>query len=184
MIRTADTIEEAKAKESVQPATDSPTSSARDLAAEMVDVIKDAAKDMAKEASRARRLANLVAPWPKGVSGNPKGRRKNDLAKEIAEAVFEENREAIYEAMVKPLLQGNAYAYSVLADRAFGKLKELKEVTYIHEDTPDAELGKRIEQLERDLGLARAIDDAGRVGIAAAGTEPTNGKAKVADVLS
>ena len=48
----------------------------------------------------------------------------------------------------------------------------------------DNDLANRVAELERDLGLAAEIDHAGRVGIAAAGAGPTNGKAKVADVLS
>lgn len=67
---------------------------------------------------------NLVAPWPKGVSGNPGGRPKNDIAAEIARAVFSENEEAIYRAMAKALLKGNFYGFDVVANRAFGKLKE------------------------------------------------------------
>lgn len=48
----------------------------------------------------------------------------------------------------------------------------------------DSNLTDRIAELERDLGLARAIDEAGRIGIAAAGASKTNGKAKTSDVLS
>lgn len=50
--------------------------------------------------------------------------------------------------------------------------------------TDDASLKERIAQLERDLGLARAIDEAGRIGIAQAGVESTNGHAKDTPVLS
>jgi hypothetical protein len=121
---------------------------------------------------------NLVAPWPKGVSGNPGGRPKNDLAKEIAAAVFAENKEEIYKRMTKALFKGNAYAFDILAQRAFGKLKETKEVTHFYQDTADADLEQRIADLERDLGLARAIDEAGRTGISQAGAKATNGHAK------
>lgn len=47
----------------------------------------------------------------------------------------------------------------------------------------DPNLNERIAELERDLGLAKAIDDAGRIGIAKAGASKKNGAAKVADVL-
>lgn len=70
---------------------------------------------------------NLVAPWPKGVSGNPGGRPKNDIAAEIARAVFSENKEAIYDAMASAILKGNAYSFDVVANRGFGKLKEKVE---------------------------------------------------------
>lgn len=166
-MKTANSIEATKSAvtTSVQPAT-------------------TAAEKHKKESAKARSLANLVAPWPKGVSGNPAGRRKNDLAKEIAQAIFSQNEEAIYKAMVRPLLEGNAYAYGVLADRAFGKLKETKEITHIHEDIEDADLAKRVSELEHDLGLAEAIDDAGRVGIAKARAAKANGSAKDTPVLS
>ncbi len=47
----------------------------------------------------------------------------------------------------------------------------------------DGDLNTRIAELERELGLAAAIDEAGRVGIAQAGTEKTNGHAQTTDVL-
>lgn len=136
-----------------------------------------APKDAPKPKKRGN-PQNLVAPWPKGVSGNPGGRAKNDLAAEVARAVFSENKEAIYKAMSKAVLKGNAYSFDVVACRAFGKLKETKEVTHIYQDTPDGELSQRIADLERDLGLAREIDEAGRAGLAAAGAKAANGHAK------
>jgi hypothetical protein len=85
----------------------------------------------------AGRVQNLK-PFPKGVSGNPGGRPKNDLAKQIAQAVFEQNEEAIYIAMTKALLKGNAYTFKELAERAFGKLTNRMEIT------DDAELLRRL----------------------------------------
>lgn len=49
--------------------------------------------------------------------------------------------------------------------------------------TDDNDLATRVAELERDLGLEAAIDDAGRVGIAAAGTDQTNGAAKDSELL-
>lgn len=74
--------------------------------------------------------ATRIAPWKwqKGQSGNPGGRPKDDVAKQIAQAVFEQNPEAIYAAMSKALTKGNAYVFKELAERAFGKLKETHEV--------------------------------------------------------
>lgn len=71
-------------------------------------------------------LKNLI-PYVPGQSGNPSGRVKNDIAAEIARAIFENDSEAIYKAFAKGLRSGNAYAFSVLADRGFGKLKEKVE---------------------------------------------------------
>ena len=75
----------------------------------------------------AGRIQNLK-PWPKGVSANPGGRPKRDLASEIAQAVFESNPNAIYEAMLKALKTGNPRFFVALADRAYGKVKEQVEV--------------------------------------------------------
>jgi|SRR6185437_6329023 len=80
-----------------------------------------------KETPKKRGRVENLKPWKPGQSGNPGGRPKNDLAKEIAQAVFEQNGPAIYQAMGAALLKGNAYAFDVIACRAFGKLKEKVE---------------------------------------------------------
>lgn len=116
-----------------------------------------------------RSLANLVAPWKPGQSGNPGGRPKNDMAQEIAQAVFSQNPELIYKAFTKALHKGSAFAFQVLSDRAYGKLKETKEVTHRYEDVPDADLQQRVDALMRDLGLAQQVDDAAATAGAAAG---------------
>ena len=67
------------------------------------------------------RLQNLK-PWPKGVSGNPAGRPRRDLSAELARAVFEQNPELIYRAMLRALKKGNARTFAILADRAYGKV--------------------------------------------------------------
>jgi hypothetical protein len=71
-------------------------------------------------------LKNLK-PYVPGQSGNPGGKPKVDHAQAIARAIFENDSEAIYQAFAKALRSGNAYSFSVLADRAFGKLKEKVE---------------------------------------------------------
>jgi hypothetical protein len=115
-------------------------------------------------------LANLAPyKYPKGVTGNPGGKNQHDIAQLIAQAVFENNQAEAYAAFSKAIRTGNAYVFKELAERAYGKLKESKEVTHIHQDVADADLDKRIADLERDLGLARAIDEAGVSGIAQAG---------------
>lgn len=72
---------------------------------------------------------NLAIPWKPGQSGNPGGKNQHDAAKEIAQAVFSENPELIYEAMVKALSKGNGYVFQVLADRGYGKLKDKVEIS-------------------------------------------------------
>ena len=103
-----------------------------------------------------------LRPWPKGVSGNPGGRPKQDVAAEIAKAVFSENKEQIYKAMGKALLKGNAYTFKELAERAFGKLVEKHETKHIYEEIPDADLDRRCRELLADLGIAGQIDEIGR----------------------
>ena len=145
------------------------------------------ANDSANEkplTGREKRLKNLVAPWPKGVSGNPGGKPKQDIAAEIARAVMSENKEAIYKAMAKSLLKGNAYSFDVIACRGYGKLKETKEYTHIYQEVPDADLQKRIDGLIADLGLAAQIDALGGVEGAESRAVKTNGHAKNSDVLS
>ena len=67
--------------------------------------------------------------WKPGQSGNPGGRPKRDMAAEIAQAIFEENPEAIYRAMLKALKRGNPKVFAVLAERGFGRLKETIELS-------------------------------------------------------
>ena len=75
----------------------------------------------------AGRIEN-VKPWPKGVSGNSKGRPKCDISSEIARAVFENNAEAIYRAMACRLIKGDVRAFKILAERAYGKVKKHVEL--------------------------------------------------------
>lgn len=81
----------------------------------------------AKRAMHPNSIANLK-PWKPGQSGHPGGRVKNDVAAEIARAIFINNPEAIYNAMAKAILNGNAYSFDVVANRGFGKLTEKVEV--------------------------------------------------------
>jgi hypothetical protein len=68
-------------------------------------------------------LANLK-PFQPGQSGNPGGRPKRDVASEIAAAIFEQNAEAIGKAYLKLLKRGSLGAFSLLSDRAFGKVAQ------------------------------------------------------------
>ena len=135
MKRTADSIEEAKSHTS--------------------------AKTSAKATTRRMHpnsLRNLtIAPFKKGQSGNPGGKPKLDVAAEIARAVIEGNQEAVYKAFVKALQKGNAYAFSVLADRGYGKVKEIVE----HQGSVDvdiniSEVRSEVEQLLERRRRAKA----------------------------
>jgi hypothetical protein len=105
---------------------------------------------------RQRQLPALK-PWPKGVSGNPGGRPKIELASEIAKAVFEQNAEALYQAYRKAALKGNAYCFKELSDRAYGKMSERIEhkIDPIRELT-DAELQDRLRQTQEKIAVLDA----------------------------
>lgn len=97
-------------------------------------------------------LKNL-RPFTPGMSGNPGGKPRCDVAGLIARAIFENNQEAAYLALAKALLRGNAYVFKELADRAYGKVKDVHEVTGKDggpidiRNMTDAELDARIAEL-------------------------------------
>jgi hypothetical protein len=68
-------------------------------------------------------IANLK-PFPKGVSGNPGGKPRIDLAAVVARSIIENNIEGIYEALGKALLKGNAFVFRELAERGYGKVSQ------------------------------------------------------------
>ena len=94
---------------------------------------------------------------------------KNDVAREIARAIFENNAEALYKAYCKAALKGNAYAFKELSDRAYGKIKESMELSGPDggpidlRNLTDQDLDQQIAELERKLGLVHEIDDAGQL---------------------
>jgi hypothetical protein len=88
-----------------------------------------------------------------GQSGNPGGRPKVDLASEIARALFENDAEAIYAAFQKVLRKGSPYGFQVLADRAFGKLKEAHAIEHTpYHDKSEKDIQARIVEIEEKLG--------------------------------
>ena len=91
---------------------------------------RDGAHNSAPVSEGRRRNLEILAAhrFPKGVSGNPGGKPKRDIASDIARAIFENDGPAIYAAFAKMLRKGSPYAYQVLSDRAYGKLKERHEV--------------------------------------------------------
>ena len=72
-------------------------------------------------------------PWKKGVSANPGGLPGTDLAAVYARRLFEEHPEGITDELGDRLKGFNAYAYSVLADRGYGKVKEVQQVEHTGE---------------------------------------------------
>lgn len=131
-----------------------------------------------------RSLANLVAPWTSETAPRNGGRPKKDISQDIARQAFENNKENIYKSYVELLLKGSAFGFQVLAERAYGKLKETRDTGSEFNEVSDADLNKRIAELERDLGLAKQIDEAGRAGIAAGGDQQAKEYAENPSVLS
>ena len=114
-----------------------------------------------RQKSRRRDASRISAwRWKPGQSGNPSGRPRHDLAAEIAKAIFENNPELIYKAYAKAVAKGNAYAYQVLAERAYGKLKEsIQHEISPYRDASDEDLVSRIAELERELGISSSAPE-------------------------
>lgn len=88
--------------------------------------------------------------WKPGQSGNPAGRVKNDFAAEIARAVFEENKELVYQSMARMLRNGSAFGFQVLSDRAYGKLKEEMNLNV------NGSLAERLEKIRKRKNARKA----------------------------
>jgi len=103
------------------------------------------------------RLTLATYQFKPGESGNPSGRPKNDKAREIARAIFEQNPEAIYEAMGKALLKGHPNAFRELANRAYGKITQALEVAgpdggpLEYRDLSEQQVNDRIRELQDQL---------------------------------
>lgn len=111
--------------------------------------------------------------WKPGQSGNPGGRPKHDVAKEIARAIFENNRPQLYQAYGKAALKGNAYAFKELADRAYGKLKERIEYDLTeYRDVSEQAIIERIRELEAKLGVNGTLELSGGASKPAECSEP------------
>jgi hypothetical protein len=117
MKRTAQKIEEAKEAKASETETPEPKRNKRGNLRGMHP----------NTLAAARR--NKGPHFPKGVSGNPGGLPGVDMAALIARRTFEQDSESVAEGMAAQLRKGNAYAFSVLADRGYGKVKEKHEVT-------------------------------------------------------
>lgn len=95
---------------------------------EELSQVREESKKATGRGTHPNSIKNLK-PYVPGQCGNPGGKPAFDHAQAIARAIFENDSEAIYAAFVKALRAGNAYSFDVLANRAFGKMKE----TVVHE---------------------------------------------------
>lgn len=109
-MRTAQQIEEKQERDSTQPT-------------------REQKKKIGRGNHPNSRAQLRPQPWPKGVSGNPGGKPGIDIAAKIAQKVFELNEEEIYLGMAREVIAGKPYAFDVIANRGFGKMKE----TLVHE---------------------------------------------------
>jgi hypothetical protein len=95
-----------------------------------------------------------------GESGNPSGRPKHDKARDIARAIFEQNPEAIYEAMGKALLKGKPHVFKGLAERAFGRVPQGLEIAgpdggpVEYRDLSDHQLDERFREVQNQIDSA------------------------------
>jgi hypothetical protein len=108
-------------------------------------------------AETRRRQNAAIRPYcfQPGQSGNPGGRPKHDLASEIARALFENDAKAIYAAFQKVLRKGSPYAFAVLSDRAYGRLKETHAIEHSpYKDVSTENIEKRVQELEEQLGYS------------------------------
>jgi len=70
--------------------------------------------------------------------------------------LFENDGEAIYAAFQKVLRKGSSYAFQVLSDRAFGKLKEthaLEHSVYKHQSVADLEAKIKLKSLRKSWAI-------------------------------
>jgi len=90
-----------------------------------------------------------LKPWAKGVSGNPGGRPKRDLAAEVAKLVFEGlDQKQTAKAWAKAI-QKNPKMFQVLADRAYGRVKHTVEAEIDLRSLSDEELEARLAELQK-----------------------------------
>lgn len=132
--------------------------------------------------ARERQLRGLK-PWKPGQSGNPGGRPKQDISQLIARAIFENNPELIYKAYGKLLAKGSAFGFQVVAERAYGKLKETRDTGSEFNEVPDDQIQAEIERIMSRVGLAREADAAAEAGVSVARAEKANGKAQDPNLL-
>jgi hypothetical protein len=75
------------------------------------------------EESRQRALANLHAPWPKGVSANPGGKPKK-VTNALDRAVNRHNARRIAYGLVGSAAAGNVQAFVAIRETLEGKLPQ------------------------------------------------------------
>jgi hypothetical protein len=71
--------------------------------------------------TKKRSRADVIAPWrwPKGFCPNPTGRPKHDRAAEIARQVFEDNPDAVYNAMALFPVTAVRFGRNVILETVF-----------------------------------------------------------------
>jgi hypothetical protein len=95
--------------------------------------------------------------FKQGESGNPGGKPGTDVAAIIARRVIEENQDAICEGFAAQLIKGNAYAFNVLADRGYGKMKDGLELSGL-DGLADRLAAIRKAKVNSDIDRSRRTD--------------------------
>ena len=112
-MRTAETIEEAKAATSLKA--------------------KKSGKNTKKRADDKRgkhpNSVNNLKPYVPGISGNPGGLPGYDVAAALARAAIEGFQKEAYEGFGKQLAAGNAYCFKELAERGYGPKPQQHQIT-------------------------------------------------------
>lgn len=83
------------------------------------------------------------------MSGNPGGRPKHDLAAEVAKLVFEGLDHKQAAKVLAKTIQKNPKMFQVLADRAYGRLKQTVEAEIDLRSLSDEELAARLAELQK-----------------------------------
>lgn len=112
-MRTAETIEEAKAQKSLNAGK----------------LPRKGTKHKTHRMHPNSLAALKVAQYPKGVSGNPGGLPGYDVGAYIARQVIERNQEAIYHGLSKQAITGNAYVFKEVCGRAYGPIPQQHQIT-------------------------------------------------------
>jgi len=122
---------------------------------------------MAEESGRKQRAPGK--PWPKGTSGNPKGRPKGSgLAGELRKAIAS-RADDIVAALVGKALEGDVSAARALLDRVLPSLKAEAAPVHVPGLAGAGSLAERAESVLQAVGAGDVPPDVAAALVAAVG---------------